>query len=29
MLIVVADGIKETYTGDVDGDGRDDIMVHT
>jgi hypothetical protein len=29
MLIVVADGIKEMFGGDVDGDGREDIMVRT
>jgi hypothetical protein len=28
-IIVVADGLKETFIGDVDGDGRDDIMVST
>ena len=29
MLIVVADGIKEMFAGDVDGDGREDLMVRT
>lgn len=29
MLIVVADGIKETFVGDVDGNGYEDLLIST